>query len=353
MKATFVISAFCLLPLAAHAGEVIPIETAPATNRWTFGMSFAPLLNVDASFSGLGTFASPFSPAPLGAGQERFYDDGYVRVDASGNAGGVTSFWGYTNPSQYDPSGTGTLSMNITNSASNGRAGATEDFSPGMEFFGYFDLGKIADFAGRPVTWGLKGGFHYANISIEDGGALTSDLVRLTDRYDLGGNLAPGAPFAGTPGGGFYMLLPESPAGRDTTVIPGGALVQGQRDLDVDMVTLSVGPYVQVPVAERISLFAEAGVSVSIAHGEYQFDSLTNVAGFAPQVSAGKDTRTVLLPGIYAGVSAMWKLSDTFGLYGSARYQYLDSFSIETGGSEATLSFDGSAVIALGAVWSF
>jgi len=40
-------------------------------------------------------------PGPAtGGGIDRCYDDGFVRVDVSGNAGGYTWYWGYQNSSQ-------------------------------------------------------------------------------------------------------------------------------------------------------------------------------------------------------------------------------------------------------------
>lgn len=352
MKFTKAIVLAGTLPSFLHAGEVVPIDSAPAASRWSFGMSFAPLLNVEADFSGLGGFASPFSLQPLGPGVDREYDDGYVFVDDSGNAGGVTSFWGYDDADQYDPSGSGAINQHITNSASNGRAGATEDFSPAIDLFAYYDMGKVLEISGRPVTWGFRGGLHYSSISVSSSGSLTSDIVRVTDRYDLNGGFPPSAGHAGTSDGFGYLFLTDEPS-RSADVIANGATVNGSRSIEADIVTFGFGPYLQIPVSERFSVSLEAGANVAIAHGVYEFDSTTTITDLGTQTSSGDESRTVILPGIYAGFSAMWKLSDTFGLQASARYQYLDQLSVNAGGSEAALSFDGAAVLSIGGVWSF
>lgn len=344
-----------LLPSAAVAGDHLAkavIETPAAASRWTFGASFAPLLNAKADFSGQGAFSSPFTPQPLGGGQDYEYDDGFVFVDGSDNAGGLTSYWGYDDASQYDSTAE-TLSFNITRSLQSGRAGETEDISPGFEFFGYLDMGRIADFSGRPVSWGFKTGLHYANISTGGSGSLTSDILRVTDTYDASGIsvLMPPPGYSG-PQSGAGQLLPDSPS-RTSTVIADGAFISGERNLDLDMITLSAGPYIQLPVADKFSVSAEAGLSLSIARGEYDFESSTTIAPLGTQTASGSDTRTVLLPGAYAGVSAVWQLTERFGLHGSARYQYIDQFEIGANGTDASISFDGAAILSLGGVWNF
>ena len=346
-----------VVPGFASAGErpsakAAGIEMPAAESRWSFGASFAPLLNVKATFSDLGAFRNPLLLQPPGGGQDYEYDDGFVRVDDSGNEGGRTTYWRYENSSQYD-AGSNTLSFNITNSLQSGRAGETEEVSPGFEVFGYLDMGNLADFAGRPMTWGFKGGIHYANISVGGKGLLTSDISRVTDAFQTPViPLFPPAGYEGTPDDNGTVIGDEPD--RSTTIIANGATVAGERDLDVDMVTVSAGPYLEFPVTGNFSLFAEAGVSLSIARGHYAFDSMTTITDTgATQVSSGDETRTVILPGIYAGFSTVWKLTDHFGIHGSARYQYIDSFRVDASGSEASLDFDGAAVLSLGGVWSF
>lgn len=359
MKFTQAILIASLSPSVALAGvESIPvsskgvvIEKSAATSRWSFGIAFAPLLNVDAEFSGVGEFNSAFTPQPLGGGQNYNYDDGFVRLDTSGNVGDVTYNWGYQNASQYNPAGGGSISNSITNSLQSGRAGETEDLSPGFELFGYLDLGKVAELSGRPVRWGLKGTLHYANISIENSSSLTSDISRVTDTFELNGVNPPSPGYEGSPDGPG-PLLGDSPT-RSISVIENGAFIDGRRDLDVDLVTLGVGPYLEIPISEKLSVLAEAGLSLSLASGDYDFDSTTRISGVGTQFRSESNDRTRVLPGLYAGVSAIWQLTDRFGIYGSARYQYIDSFEISAGGTDAELSFDGACVLSLGGVWTF
>ena len=347
-------SLFLLAALApsSFAGDAKSVIDMPAAkSRWTVGASFAPLLNVESDFSGLGSFGSAFAPQPLGGGQDYEYEDGFVRVDVTGNAGGLTGYWGYDNASQYDAINE-TVSFNLTSGLSNGRAGETEEASPGIELFAYYDMGRIADFNGKPVTWGFKGGLHYANISTGGSGTLTTDVVRVTDTYDASGILLfPPPGYEGT-FAGAGPLIGGSPT-RTETILAGGGTIASDLDLEVDLFTFAAGPYVQFPVTENFSVSAEAGLSETIAHGDYEFDTLTSITGLPDQASSGDEDRTVILPGLYAGVSAIWQLSEHFGIHGSARYQYIDQFSVDANGSDASLSFDGAAIISLGTVWTF
>lgn len=327
------------------------LEIPSERSRWSIGASFAPLLNVESSFSGLGNSNAPFAPQPIGGGRNYEYEDGSVRVDASGNAGGLTGYWGYDNASQYDAAGN-SLSFNLNRSLSNGRAGETEEFSPGFEIFSNLEMGAFHVLSGRKLSWGIKGGFHYAKISTGGSGSLTSDVLRVTDRFDTTGiTLFPSPGYQGS-FGGPGALIGDDPS-RTVAVIENGASIRSDLDLEVDMITLAAGPYIEIPLAERFSVSAEAGVSVSIAHGDYEFDTLTTLTGRPAQASSGDDTRTMILPGFHAGVSAIWQLTEHFGLQGSARYQYIDSFSVDANGSDASLSFDGSAIISFGGVWTF
>src|SRR4051812_11189102 len=63
-------------------------------NRFSLGARFG--MNFKAAFGN----SAVVDPGPAAAGANYNYNDGYVRVDSSGNAGGLTWNWGYQNASQ-------------------------------------------------------------------------------------------------------------------------------------------------------------------------------------------------------------------------------------------------------------
>src|SRR4051794_22859692 len=71
-------------PFAIQAGDA-PEEP----NRFSIGARFG--MNIKASFKNTPSAGgSAVNPGPATGGADHTYDDGYVRVDSSGDAGGVT-----------------------------------------------------------------------------------------------------------------------------------------------------------------------------------------------------------------------------------------------------------------------
>lgn len=114
---------------------------------------------VDSSIAWLGQS----DPGPASGGSvDRLYDDGFVRVDATGNPGGYTWFWGF------------------------------EDASQIQDGFISFHCQTVLD---------------------------VSTIQLVTDAYELGALIPPDAPFIGSfegPG----PVLPDAPFLRTITVIP-------------------------------------------------------------------------------------------------------------------------------------
>lgn len=334
---------------AKSAPEMIAPETS---SRWRVGASYAPILGLEAKFNGLGTFQSPFTPQPLGGGIDYEYDDGFVRVDSSGNAGDQTWNWGYENDSQYDPSGTGSINFSITNSLSNGQVDEHDNACAGFEAFTYYDMGKVAFAPLRDVnaTWGFRGGLQYARVEMDNRANLSTTLTTTIDSFDLGGQIPPSAPYSGSffgPG----VLLSDSPS--RSVIVGGSGLITGSRDLDADVFVTQFGSYLEIPVSGKFSVTAEGGVCLGIASGSYDFESSTTVTDLGTQTSSGHDSATRFLPGVYAGVSGIYQLSDHWALQASGRYQYLKPFELGANGSDATLSFDSAFVVSLGVLYSF
>lgn len=80
------------------------LEKMDPDDDWTRHFRVGALvgLNIKGNFSMSGSFNVSHKAG--------IYDDGYVLTDSSGNSGGLTTYWGYNDSSQYD-SGAQTLTM--------------------------------------------------------------------------------------------------------------------------------------------------------------------------------------------------------------------------------------------------
>jgi hypothetical protein len=352
LSTAFLLASAATLP-AGEPSAKDAITVAPTSPpRWRIGLGYAPLLGLKAEFSGLGTFGTSFAPQPTGGGQDYNYDDGYVHVDSSGNLGDQTWNWGYENDAQYDPSGGGSISYTLARSLGNAGVEERDDAKSGVEAYGYFDMGavRIPGFSLPNATWGFRTGLHYAHIDIKNGANLRSATSVLTDRFGLGGVIPPLAPYQGS-FNGPGPLISDSP---DRSLSQGAfALVTGGRELDVHLTTLSLGSYLEIPLAPAVSLTVEGGFNAALASGSYDFVSNTTVTGVGTRRSSGSDSGTSILPGMYLGLSGIYQINESWAIQAAGRYQYLDDYDLGANGSSANLSFDSAFILSLGMMHSF
>lgn len=334
----------------ASAGPKSAIDLPSAERSpWSVGFGYAPVFGLKADFSGLGGATSPFSPQPLGGGRDYEYDNGYVRVDSSGNAGGQTWNWGYADVSQYDSSGGGSIAMNQTSSLANGLVERHDEAELGFEIHARYEAGTFS-LPGTEAHWGFRGGFHYANVGIDNRDALTSGLRVLTDRFDLNGMVPPLAPYSGT-FGGPGPLVSDAPTRSFADV--GNALVTGTRTLDVHLVTLTLGPWLEIPVAPSLGVTVEAGLTAAVASGRYSFVSNTTITGLGTQTSAGRDSETDLLLGAHLGLGLTYQVDPAWSAFLTGRYQFLPDFDLTANGSGASLDFGSAFLLSVGVIHSF
>ncbi len=200
------------------------------------------------------------------------------------------------------------------------------------------------------ATWGFQGRFHYGHLDIGNSNRLGAVSHRVTDNFPLDGVIPPLAPYNGSftgPG----PLMGADPV-RSEVFLAGGASVFGSRDLEADLFALSAGPWLALPVNERLTLHAEAGLTLAVIDGSYEHRSLTVLPGASASYSAD-GSETSVLPGFYAGLSAFYALNEQWDVYAHGRYQYLDDFSVRAGSSRAELIFDESFVVSLGVRFKF
>src|SRR5262245_34183075 len=73
------------------------------TRNFRLGMQVAFNIQADFALDGVIPTGGGDPGLPGIPGLNHFYDDGYVRVDNTGNSGGLTSYWGYQSATQFEP----------------------------------------------------------------------------------------------------------------------------------------------------------------------------------------------------------------------------------------------------------
>lgn len=341
------VPAFAATAYAGSDDAKSVISGPPAgASPWRFGAAYAPIFGLETRFSGLGLTGRAFPLQPIAPGTDYNYDNGYVRVDSSGNLGGQTWNWGYRDASQVSGN---TVAMSLTSSNASASAREADEIAQGIDLSAYYRVGGMT-LGGREGSWGLRGGLHYGRVDIGNSSSLSSPTTIITDTFTL----APGAAMPPAPHNGSFSapnaLLGDTPT---RTVSSGTGQVDGSRDLDVHLATLSLGAYLELPVTDAFSLTLEGGLNAALADGSYDFSSSTTIAGLGTFNSSGSDSGTKILPGLYLGVSGIYQINESWGVQLAGRYQYLDSFTLEDNGSQAELDFGSAFILSAGVTYRF
>lgn len=363
MNQRLLIACLCSTGLAvwtAHGQEMAPapqleVPQAPPLNQFSLGFRMG--FNIQASFkTAFGSGAA--IPAPGVHGVNRNYDDGYNRVDDTGNAGGYTRYWGYDYNSQYDP-GANTITMHsAAGSASTGNRG--DELLPGFELSYQRELGR----QGR-WHWGLETALNYQRLSIRDNsstainGVLTSDTYQMPPVPGGGYVIPPPAPYQGQPGssGNGNPAIYDTPSSRSTS--PLAATVGGSRSFDADIFGWRVGPRLEIALSDNVSLAISGGFSLVGVASDFSVNQV--VSYYEPgsgvdQINTpikGAGSHSELLMGGYVSGQASVALAREWRAFAGVQFQDVGSYTQKLGSSAARLDLSQSLFVSFGATYSF
>ena len=317
--------------LAADEVPQMKLEQPNKATKNRFGISYRMGFNVEAQFKNVGNVRTPGAagrgPGPATGGDvDRFYDDGYNRVDVSGNTDNLTWFWGYKNASQIQGD---TLVMHSSTAKGINSDSTTDDPQHGFELTYNREIGQIGK---SKSTWGFEGGFGWMNLDIKDDRRLAGGIRTTADAFELGG-VNPNVPpmtseypgHAGTfegpvPGAPGEFPLIGSVPNRTITVNANGATVTGERTFDGNFFSFRVGPYVEIPLNDKWTISLSAGFVAAVVEGEFEFDHQVAVSGAPSTRQTGDGSNTDVLFGGYAGATIHYAINDRWGVFAGGPY---------------------------------
>lgn len=326
------------LLMAVLAAGTVVCQAQDDPNR--FGLGLRMGFNLDAKFKESGGETPRLIGPAVGGGIDRTYDDGFVRRDASGNQGGLTWNWGYQDASQV--AGTELL-LHATGATAVPGFSSDDDAQFGGELVYQRRLGQWS--WGK---WGLLAAFSVTDVQIDASHRGSVNAFRVTDAYSTGGIIVPGSPYAGS-FAGPGPVISDSPA-RSTTSVLGA--VESTRRLDLQLYGWRLGPYLELPLSERLSLGLGGGLALGYANGEFAYRDVTTIGGVSGTREGGV-TDGELLAGGYAEAQLALRLSRRLGVFTSVQYQHLPDFEQSAQGTRAELGLGGGIFLSLGATVNF
>lgn len=316
------------------------------TRNFRAGMQLA--FNVHGEFSMGGLIAANSGdPGPVGVpGANHFYDDGYVRVDNTGNAGGYTSFWGYSDASQYDATRDRLVYRNTR--------GFSVDEQTIEESAGT-SLGFELAYGGRIYDWqrvrlGWEVAYGRMPLEIEDSQALPATFARVVHAYDVGGIALPTAPYQGGSSGLGPVLRDIAQA--ETPEISRGTLT-GTRSIDVALHSLRLGPTVFWRFQRRWALTGSLGPVVGLVNGGYQFNETFLFDNGTTASNSGSDDGLEVVFGGYVSATVLYRVIWNADLYLSAQFMSLGDVDYQSGGRQARLDLGATVMTSIGISWPF
>jgi hypothetical protein len=318
------------------------IQKVSENDDWTrhFRIGAMVALNVSANFN----VKNPITFSSKNAANG-IYDDGYVRTDNTGNAGNLTSNWGYDNLSQVVDS---TLQMHSAKSFSPGPTGGTSSESGDSAFVG-FDMaygGNLWDWGRARIGWEL--GFGLLPINIKDNLSLNGTLNQNVYSFDIPSSTThlPVPGYQGGPNGGPWLGSNRTQLADSSS---GNVNLTGSRTLDVMLYTVRLGPSVYWDLNQYLGLSVGAGPAVGIVSGSLQYNETIATTRYTGQIDA-----TDLVYGGYVNATLMYHVPKENGdLYLGVQYMSLGNATISGGGREGQLNLGGQVYITAGINWPF
>jgi hypothetical protein len=326
-------------PLAASLRAQETPTTDPNPNWFSIGPQFG--LNISARFNHLGNVNPGMAGPDTGGGVNRAYDDGYVKVDSSGDAGGLTWNWGYQNAGQFK---NGSLVMQSSSAAVNGSVDKDDDLQTGFDMACGRRLGALLG-----GHWGLQAAFDFTAYSTRTSQPLSGTGTIINDAYALNGVTPPPSPYSGS-FSGSGALLGDSPT---RTTASETILVTGSRSVDAQVYALRLGPYFEFPFGRGWSGRLGGGLALGVSDIKYTYNETIDFSGVGTINESGSGEGASFQAGGYLEGKLIYALTPCTSLFAGAQFESLGTFSQNAGNEQAQLDMSRSVFVLCGVQFNF
>jgi opacity protein-like surface antigen len=154
-------------------------------------------------------------------------------------------------------------------------------------------------------------------------------------------------------------LISSEPASRTTEILAGAATITGDRSIDSHVFTIRLGPYMEIPVNDRLSLFVDGGLAMAVAHTKFAFHETVTISDptynidLISEPRSGSGSQTDFLVGGYVGGGVSYALTKQLSLVGGVEFQAAGKEVNHVKGKESALDLGKAFIISMGVSYSF
>jgi hypothetical protein len=331
---------------AAALLAVAAVPPARAYDDWArdFRLGAWAGFGVSADFSLAGSVPVAGAIGPTGVpGRDHTYDDGFVRVDGTGNAGGLTSAWGYNDASQA----VGDTLLFRGTTAFSATDASRRDAGP--------QWGLDMAYGGTLARWGRARigadfGFGLLPVDIRDSRTINGTARRSVHAFETGGIVLPAPGYVG-PSSGIGPLIRDVASPRPDETM--ATTIRGTRSIDAWVYNLRLGPRAYFEIARDWALAGSAGFAAGIVVGDHFFDETVSAGPSSSARNTGRIGKTEAAYGGYADLTLYYHVSDEADLYVGARWMTMGDVRFEDANRSARLRMDNGVQLLLGIRWPF
>jgi hypothetical protein len=284
-------------------------------HRFCFGYRLGYGIKTDFKNVGSGM---GLQPGPAVGGISHTYDNGYVKVDSSGNAGGETWNWGYDQAGQLQGN------QLVFHASTPDTLGSDQEENPQQGF----QMAYTYCFARRQrVRWEVEAAFNFTDLTVARGfGPGTSGVA--VHAYPTGNMAVPQAPYAGTYAGPGPLLV-DTPA-----LVP----VSMSSKVDATVYGFQLGPAADISLCKGVTAGLGAGVLTTFADTEFSF---TEQAGNLWSTSGRNADWSTVVSGYVSGRLDV-QLKKGLSLFAGIQYLAGGDYTLQAGDKAVTVSLGNS-----------
>jgi hypothetical protein len=322
-------------------------DDAPEPLGIRFRLAGRVQFNLKASFTDART---PLSDA---AGQ---FADGYVllgsNTSTSTNAGVVTANpgsttwnWGYQRADQVSGN-----ELTLTRYDQVPRVGTLDgsggSTTYGGELWAMYELYSFRSFNKRTAHWGVEAGYGFTTFDASASGSVSGTATRRQSVYSLGGIVPPspgyqGGYFGPVPGGPGAPVIDFNPLRSSNLQAAGVNSLNAA--VSTDLHSIKLGPWVELPVTDRLTVGLGAGFCTMYAQADLRFSESTTFTGNPAEFGVASEnlsvsaTREDWRPGMYARALVDFAITPNWSVFAGGDIQSNSDLNFSAQGRGASV----------------